>query len=239
MRPALPAVLLAFALVVPSAPGAGSGAVDRLVSRLPDPGSFARSPLESALRDPDPISKDPNFLRLGKALDAHDYRAALRWVRPLAGRHPKAAPLQLLHGLLALSNRRFPEAEAAMRASIAADPSVGFGWYGLARVQSEANHPAAAVASAQRAVALSPKFFLGWVTLAVLQARQSHFAEGADAARHATALLPKSPVGWDVLGLCLRGQHKPRESVEAFKRAVKLAPGNTLFAAHLAEARRA
>lgn len=239
MRHALSVVLLALALVVPPALGAAPGAVDRLVSRLPDPEGFARSPLETALRDPDPILKDPDYQRLGKALRANDDRAALRWVRPLAGRYPKAAPLQFLHGLIALSNRQLPEAEAAMRASIAASPSIGVGWYGLSRVQIAADHPAAAVTSVQRAVALSPRFFLGWLTLANLQGRQKRYAEGADAARHATALLPRAAVGWDVLGLCLRGQNKPRDAAAAFERAVKLAPGNAVFARHLAEARRA
>lgn len=239
MRQVLPVVLLALAFVASPASGAAPGAVDRLVSRLPDPGGFTRSPLETALRDPDPILKDPDYQRLGKALRANDEREALRRVRPLAARYPKAAALQFIHGLLALSSRQFPEAEAAMRASIAAKPSVGYGWYGLARVQMEANQPAAAVTSVQRAVALSPKFFLGWLTLANLQGRQNRFAEGADAARRATALLPKAAVGWDVLGLCLRGQKKPRDAAAAFERAVKLAPGNAVFARHLAEARRA
>lgn len=242
MRRALTAVLLLLAVsLLPTARvrSAAPGTVDRLVSRLPAPESFARSPLETALRDTNPIVRDPDYQRLGKALRAHDDKAALRSARPLARRYPKVAPLQLLYGLVALSNRQLPEAEAAMRAAIAAGPSVGYGWYGLARVQIEANRPASAVASAQRAVALSPRFFLGWLLLANLQAGQSRFAQGTDAARHATVLLPKAAVGWDALGRCLRGQNKPRDAAAAFERAVRLAPGDATFARHLAEARRA
>jgi tetratricopeptide (TPR) repeat protein len=220
----LPFLLLVLTAILPGVlRGASSPTIDNLISKLPDPDQWTNSPLDTALQDPDPMFQDPAFRRLATSLRGRDAQGALDSLRLLAARYPNKPRIQFLHGIFALSLKRYPEAETSFRALIAAKATAPLGWYGVACAQIAQDRPAEAVASLHQAVALQPKFTGAWLLLAIYQARQGQPVRGAEAAHRVTQIAPNLALGWGVLGYCDASAMKYADAIACYRKAIRSA----------------
>src|SRR6267378_5081591 len=114
-------VLRVFAAVaVTNAFAAQDPSIDRLLGKLPPPEKFV-----------DPAINDPLAKQMAAAAKAHNLGTALDASRKLAARYPKSLGAQMVHGMLALSLRRFPDASAGYHKALSLRPAFSAAYVGL------------------------------------------------------------------------------------------------------------
>lgn len=185
-----------------------------LLDRLPDPRQWEKSPLEHVVKDVDPITKDPDFKRMGVAIQRHDGRALVAALRTLTNRYPdKYAPLHNLRGAVALSLKFNSEADGEFRRVTAIEPKSPVGWYGLAWAKILQNNLRDAAVNAQQSVKASPSFAPGWMLLAACQTRLGKPADALASDTRATQVAPNSAGTWIALAQCKIQQNKAASAV--------------------------
>jgi tetratricopeptide (TPR) repeat protein len=190
-------LLLFVAWTVPKS-SAQDASIDKLLSKLPPPEKLVKPPVQQALQQEDPAAKDGMVREINDAAKAQNLGRALNLSRKLAEKYPRSAGAQCLRGLVAWRLRQFGEASSAFRAATTIQPKFAFAHFGLALVEANGNHFAAAIPHLQRVVELEPKAALAYYALSDCALRVGRKQDSVDYAKKAAALLrPKLACGFN------------------------------------------
>lgn len=173
------------AVGVTSAFAAQDPSIDRLLGKLPPPEKFV-----------DPAINDPLAKQMAAAAKAHNFGTAHDASRRLAERYPKSLGAQMVHGMFALSLRRFPEASAAYRKALSIRPDLAPAYAGLGLAEIFQQHIRAALSDFQQVTRLAPKADIGWIGLSACAEKLGRRQESLGYARRATAIAPSSAGAW-------------------------------------------
>lgn len=172
-------------VVVTSAFAAQDPSIDRLLSKLPPPEKFV-----------DPAIRDPLAKQMAAAVKAHDFGTALDASRRLADRYPKSLGAQMVHGALAQSLRRFPEASAAYHKVLSIRPDFAVAYVSLGLIEASQQHFRAALSDFQQVTRLAPKADIGWIGSSACAEKLGHRQESLEYARRSAAVAPSSAGAW-------------------------------------------
>jgi tetratricopeptide (TPR) repeat protein len=176
------------AVIVTNTFAAQDPSIDRLLGKLPPPEKFV-----------DPAINDPLTKQIAGAVKAQNFGTALDASRRLAARYPKSVGAQSLHGQLALSLRRFPEASAAYHKALSIRPDFAAAYFGLGLTEASQQHFRAALSHFQQVTRLAPKAGVGWIALSACAEKLGRRQESLEYARRATAVAPSSSGAWSQL----------------------------------------
>jgi len=178
--------LLSFAaLIASNAFAAQDPSIDRLINKLPAPEKFI-----------DPAINDPLAKQMVAAAKAQNFGTALDASRKLAARYPKSLGAQMVHGMLALSLRRFPEASAGYHKALSLRPDFAAAYVGLGVADFSQQQFRAALADFQQVTRLAPKAEIGWTGSSACAERLGRRQESLEYARRATVVAPSSAGAW-------------------------------------------
>jgi tetratricopeptide (TPR) repeat protein len=172
-------------LIAKSALATQDPSIDRLLSKLPPPEKFV-----------DPAINDPLAKQMIAAAKAQNFGSALDAARKLAGRYPKSLGAQMVHGMLAIALRRFPEASAAYHKALALHPDLAAAYVGLGASEFFQQHFGAALTDFRHVTQLAPKAEVGWTGASVCAERLGRRKESLEYARRATVVAPSSAAAW-------------------------------------------
>ncbi|MEY2496629.1 MAG: Tetratricopeptide repeat [Verrucomicrobiota bacterium] len=172
-------------LIAKSALATQDPSIDRLLSKLPPPEKFV-----------DPAINDPLAKQMIAAAKAQNFGSALDAARKLAGRYPKSLGAQMVHGMLAIALRRFPEASAAYHKALALHPDLAAAYVGLGASEFFQQHFGAALTDFRHVTQLAPKAEVGWTGASVCAERLGRRQESLEYARRATVVAPSSAAAW-------------------------------------------
>lgn len=173
------------AVVVTNAFSAQDPSIDRLLGKLPPPEKFV-----------DPAINDPLAKQISAAAKAQNFGTALDASRRLADRYPKSLGAQVIHGMLALSLRRFPEASTAYHKALSIRPDFAGAYIGVALAEASQQHFRAALSDFQQVTRLAPKAEMGWIGSSACAEKSGRRQESLEYARRATAVAPSSAGAW-------------------------------------------
>jgi tetratricopeptide (TPR) repeat protein len=173
------------AVLVTNALAAQDPSIDRLLGKLPPPEKFV-----------DPAINDPLAKQMAAAAKAHNFGTALDASRRLADRYPKSLGAQMVHGMLALALRRFPEASAAYHKVLSIRPDFAAADIGLGLAEASQQHFRAALSDFQQVTRLAPKADAGWIGSSGCAEKLGRRQESLQYARRATAVAPSSAGAW-------------------------------------------
>ena len=173
------------AVVVTSAVAAQDPSIDRLLSKLPPPEKFV-----------DPAIRDPLAKQMAAAVKAHNFGTALDASRRLADRYPKSLGAQMVHGALARSLRRFPEASAAYHKALSIRPDFAAAYVSLGLTEASQQHLRAALSDFQQVTRLAPKADIGWIGSSACAEKLGRRQESVEYARRAATVAPSSAGAW-------------------------------------------
>jgi tetratricopeptide (TPR) repeat protein len=175
-----------FALLLNSdAFAAQDPSIDRLLNKLPAPEKFV-----------DPAINDPLAKQMVAAAKAQNFGAALDASRKLAGRYPKSLGAQMVHGMLAMALRRFPEASAAYHKVLSIRPDFAAAYIGLGVTELFQEQFRAALSDFQQVTRLAPKADIGWTGSSACAEKLGRRQESLEYARRATVVAPSSAAAW-------------------------------------------
>jgi predicted TPR repeat methyltransferase len=120
---------------------------------------------------------------------------------------------------------RLPEAEAAYRRILQAEPNNPDALNFLGMLKCQAGEPSAAAPLLRQAVAADPTNPHAWLNLGNVLLVSGAERDGRAALEKATELAPDLPIAWFNLGVCLGRCRRPAEAASALHRALKLEPG--------------
>ena len=172
-------------LVVKCALAAQDPSIDRLLSKLPSPERFV-----------DPAINDPLAKQMLAAAKAQNFGNALDASRKLAGRYPKSLGAQMVHGMLAIALRRFPEALTAYHKALSIRPDFAPAYVGLGVSEFFQQHFGPALADFRQVTRLDPKAEVGWTGASACAERLGRRQESLEYARRATVAAPSSAAAW-------------------------------------------
>jgi tetratricopeptide (TPR) repeat protein len=196
-----------------SAIGAEDPSIDRLLRKLPPPEKVVR-PGEPS----DPAAADPIAKEMFAAAKARNFDRALILSRRLSQRYPKSSGASFIHGLFALSQERFPEAEAAYRNAIADEPKSAIAYVGLGASQAGQHHYSEALSTFQKVTRLEPKAEVGWIAASGCASKLGRRQESVAYAKSATEVAPNSSAAWSQLATA---QHELGDNRAAAKSQAK------------------
>jgi tetratricopeptide (TPR) repeat protein len=173
------------AITVTNAFAAQDPSIDRLLGKLPPPEKFV-----------DNAAKDPLVKQIEAAAKAKNLGAALEASRQLARRYPKSLGAQMIHGTLALSLRRFPEALGAYRKARSIQPDFPAAYVGLGVAEASQQNFRAALSHFQQVTRLAPQAEVGWGGSSACAEKLGRLRESLEYARRATAVAPSSATAW-------------------------------------------
>jgi tetratricopeptide (TPR) repeat protein len=173
------------AVVVTNAFSAQDPSIDRLLGKLPPPEKFV-----------DPAINDPLAKQISAAAKAQNFGTALDASRRLADRYPKSLGAQVIHGMLALSLRRFPEASTAYHKALSIRPDLAGAYVGVALAEASQQHFRVALSDFQQVTRLAPKAEMGWIGSSACAEKSGRRQESLEYARRATAVAPSSAGAW-------------------------------------------
>jgi tetratricopeptide (TPR) repeat protein len=173
------------AVIVTNSFAAQDPSIDRLLGKLPPPEKFV-----------DPAINDPLAKQIPGAVKAQNFGTALDASRQLAARYPKSLGAQLLHGMLALSLRRFPEASGAYHKALSIRPDFAVAYVGLGLADASQQRFGAARSDFQQVTRLAPKADVGWIGISACAEKLGRRQESLEYARRATAVAPSSSGAW-------------------------------------------
>jgi len=210
------------AIVSISSARAAEETIDSLLNRLPPPNKLVRPHVQQALQDP--ALKDPLATR---AFAATDPAKALSLAQQLAQKDPKSAFAHLLHGATAMDMRQWPEAEQALRASIAIEADRGITHLALGVVEMVQHRYAAALPPLQEANRLQPSWAIGWLLCSYCATELGHREESLTFAKRGTSIEPDWVYAWLQLGRAEKAMGHPQETLNAVARAAALSPNDS------------
>jgi tetratricopeptide (TPR) repeat protein len=178
-------VLLFVAAVVAPSSTAQDASIDKLLSKLPPPEKLV-----------DPALNDPLANQMSAAIKAQNFGTALDLSRRLCERYPKSLGAQMVHGMLALSLRRFPEASAAYHKALSIQPNFTGAYLGLGVIEASQDHFQAALAHFQKITRLEPRAEVGWIFSSACAEKLGRRRESLQYARQATSVAPSSAGAW-------------------------------------------
>jgi tetratricopeptide (TPR) repeat protein len=191
--------------------------IDRLLQKLPPPEKIVRRGMET-----DPASVDPIAKEMFAAAKARKLERALALSRRLAQRYPNSSGASFVHGLFALSQQRFPEAEAAYRNAIAKQPKSAIAYVGLGVSEAGQQHYAAALSTFQKVTKMEPKAEVGWIAASECASKLGRQQDSVSYAKNATNIAPNSFFAWSQLAAAQRGAGDRRAAAKAQTRANQL-----------------
>jgi tetratricopeptide (TPR) repeat protein len=200
--------------------------IDRLLNKLPPPEKFQKSPLERALRQEDPALNDSLMNEIGNAAGHGSYTRAMALTQKLIARYPHSPGAYCLQGILAYLSRQYAVASSNFRQALKERPGYSFAYFGLAAVELEQDHFAAALPHLEQFSKLEPDSTTAWVTLSYCARRLGKNDEAARCARRAIALSPASIDAWIQLARAEKGLGHPLPAIAALARAAQLMPNN-------------
>jgi tetratricopeptide (TPR) repeat protein len=127
-------------------------------------------------------------------------------------------------GKKALDARNYPDAIAAFRQAVAADPADYAAHFNLGFAYTMAGNDAEAVDEFKKVLELHPGIFEPQLNLGVSLLRLSRFAEAETAYRAALSIKPESAASEEGLGRALAHQNKMADSEPHYRMAVSLDP---------------
>lgn len=127
-------------------------------------------------------------------------------------------------GKKALDARNYPEAIAAFRQAVAADPADYAAHFNLGFAYTMAGNDAQAVDEFKKVLELHPGIFEPQLNLGVSLLRLSRFAEAETAYRAALSIKPESAASEEGLGRALAHQNKMTDAEPHYRKAVSLDP---------------
>jgi tetratricopeptide (TPR) repeat protein len=195
--------------------------IDSLLKKLPPPEKLVKPRVQQALEDP--AFKDPLAKRVFAAADG---ATALKLGRELAQKDPKSAFAHLLHGATAMDMRQWPEAEQALRNSIALQANHGIVHLVLGVVEMVQHRYAAALPSLQEASRLEPSWATGWMLSSQCAAELGHREESLTFARRATSIEPDWVYTWLQLARAEKLVGHPEGTLNAIVHAAALIPNS-------------
>ena len=131
-----------------------------------------------------------------------------------------------LRGRAQLLLRRRPEAIAAYRDALAANPAFTRAAHALAFLLAQDKHYPEAESALRQTVQASPGDATAWFNLGYVCDQQQKTAEAIAAFSEAVRLSPKLDRAWYGLGHCLASRHDDAAAVPAFERAIQIDPMN-------------
>jgi tetratricopeptide (TPR) repeat protein len=191
--------------------------IDRLLQKLPPPEKVVQPGLQG-----DPASADPMAREMFAAAKARKLERALMLSRRLSQRYPKSSGASFVHGLLALSQQRFVEAEAAYRNAIANEPKSAVAYIGLGFSEANQQHYAEALSTFQKVTKMDPKAEVGWVAASECATKLGRRQESVAYAKSATQIAPSSSVAWSQLATAQRALGDNRAAAKAQAKANQL-----------------
>jgi tetratricopeptide (TPR) repeat protein len=204
-------------LTIASTFAAEDPSIDRLLQKLPPPEKIVRPAMQA-----DPATADPMAKEMFAAAKARKLERALILSRRLAQRYPKSSGVSFAHGLFALSQQRFPEAEAAYRSAIASEPKSAVAYVGLGFSEASQQHYAEALSTFQKVTQMEPRAEVGWVAASECAGKLGRRRESVAYAKSATDIAPKSFVAWSQLATAQRAIGDNRAAARAQTRANQL-----------------
>ena len=212
------------ASVLVSSARAAEETIDSLLNKLPPPNKLVKPHVQQALQDP--ALKDALAKRAFAAADRGDSASALKLGRELAQKNPKSAFAHLLHGATAMDMHQWPEAEQALRASIAIEADHGIAHLALGVVEIALHRYAAALSPLQEASRLQPGWAVGWLLSSQCAAELGRREESLTFARRATTIEPGWVYTWLQLGRAEKAMGHAQETLNAVAHAAALSPNN-------------
>jgi len=200
-----------------SAIAAEDPSIERLLQKLPPPEKIVRSGMQA-----DPASADPMAKEMFAAAKARKMERALILSRRLVQRYPKSTGASFVHGLFALSQQRFTEAEAAYRSAIANQPKLAIAYVGLGASEAGQHHYAEALSTFQKVTRMEPRAEVGWVAASGCAGKLGRRQESVAYAKSATEIAPNSFIAWSQLATAQRAVGDNRAAAKAQTRANQL-----------------
>jgi predicted O-linked N-acetylglucosamine transferase (SPINDLY family) len=127
-------------------------------------------------------------------------------------------------GLVRLRERRFDEAEVALREVVVADAGNAEAWGGLGDVCHATGRLDEACEAYRASLSLDSERFTPWWGLGCVQLRRREFALAAEALERALALRPQHAAAWHNLGKAWFGLGRIEDAVDAMRRSAGLDP---------------
>jgi tetratricopeptide (TPR) repeat protein len=121
-------------------------------------------------------------------------------------------------------NRRWSEAERALRQAIELDSTRGWVWNNLGAVLKELRRPEEAERAYRKSIEMDPTFGFARRNLGHLLAGLDRKEEAEQAYREAIDREPKDPCAWHYLGRLLSQLNRHEEAEQACRRAIGLDP---------------
>jgi tetratricopeptide (TPR) repeat protein len=190
MKPSLArfdrAVLLSLIMAwIAPVTNAQDASIDKLLNKLPPPEKLV-----------DPALNDPLAKQITAATKAHNFGTALDLSKSLSERYPKSLGAYMVHGMLAMSLRRFPEASAAYHKALSIRPDFPGAYLGLGVMEVSQGHFGVALSHFQRITRLVPKAEVGWIGSSACAEKLGRRRESLEYAKQAAAVAPSSAVAW-------------------------------------------
>ena len=230
MTPDMPAprflMTVALALAFTSTLNAQAPSIDKLLSKLPPPEKFKRPPLERALGQEDLALKDPLVNEIDSVARNGSYKRAMEITGKLIARYPHNPGPYCVMGLLAFWARQYGEATSNFRRALVERPHYSFAFFGLAVVELEQKHFAAAIPPLKSFVEFEPESTDAWLTLSDCALEIGQKQESANYARRAIAASPSSAVTWLHLARAERALGRAEQTIAAVAQAANLTSDN-------------
>ena len=230
MKPGLVArrffISLALTLAFTSVLNAQAPSIDKLLDKLPPPEKFKRPPLERALQQEDLALKDPLVIEILSAAYPGSYKRAMGATGKLIARYPHNPGPYCLMGLLSFWARQYAEATSNFRRALAERPHYSFALFGLAAVELEQNHYAAAIPALQSYVEVEPYSTDAWLTLSDCALKVGRKQDIANYARRATTISPSAALTWLHLARAERALGHAELTIAAVAHAANVTSNN-------------
>jgi Flp pilus assembly protein TadD len=177
-------LVLTTAIAAPNS-SVQDASIDKLLNKLPPPEKLV-----------DPAMNDSLAKQMTAAIKAQNFGTAVDLSRRLSERYPKSLGAHMMHGMLALSLRRFPESSVAYHKALSIRPNFAAAYLGLGLSEASQNHFANALAHFQRVTRLEPKAEVGWICSSACAEKMGRRRDSLQYARQATTVAPSSPGAW-------------------------------------------
>ena len=217
---------VALALAFTSALNAQAPSIDKLLNKLPPPEKFKRPPLERALGQEDLALKDSLVDDIDAVARNGSYKRAMEMTGKLIARYPHNPGPYCVMGLLAFWARQYAEATSNFRRALVERPHYSFGFFGLAVVELEQKHFAAAIPPLKSFVELEPESTDAWLTLSDCALEIGQKQDSANYARRAIAASPSSAITWLHLARAERALGNAEQTIAAVAQAANLTSDN-------------
>jgi tetratricopeptide (TPR) repeat protein len=208
---------LGVLVTIVNAIGAEDPSIDRLLHKLPPPEKIVQPGAQS-----DPAGADPMAKEMFAAAKARKMERALILSRRLSQRYPTSSGASFIHGLFALSQERFQEAEAAYRNAIANEPKSAIAYVGLGASEAGQQHYAEALSTFKKVTRMEPKAEVGWIAASGCASKLGRRQESVAYAKSATEIAPNSFAAWSQLATAQRELGDNRAAAKSQAKANQL-----------------